>query len=103
MFTVGKLHFWIFPNLDNEKCGFFDSFKPLYSVERKKDKTKKKKPSAKDEAEGDKEDCHEGNGGGQENIEPTDDTEGGEESEKTNEESVNSLEKTGSEKLKSGV
>ena len=95
MFTVGKLHFWVFPNLDNEKCGFFESFKPFYSVEWKKDKTKKKKTSTKDETEGDKE----GNGG-QEDIEPTDIRGDGEEKEKTNGESDNSQEKTGSEKLK---
>ena len=93
MFTVGKLHFWVFPNLDNEKCGFFESFKPFYSVEWKKDKTKKKKTSTKDETEGDKE----GNGR-QEDIEPTDVRGDGEE--KTNGESDNSQEKTGSEKLK---
>lgn len=28
--TLGKQHFWIFPNL-TEDCGFIDSFIPLYS------------------------------------------------------------------------
>ncbi len=43
VFTIGKLHFWVLPNLDNEKCGFFESFRPTYSIEWKKDKSKKKK------------------------------------------------------------
>lgn len=33
--TAGRVHFWIFPYLNDEKRGFVDSFKPLYSVERK--------------------------------------------------------------------
>lgn len=32
--TMGKVQFWILPNLENEKCGFFASFMPLYSIER---------------------------------------------------------------------
>lgn len=32
--TIGKVHFWVFPNLNEEKYGFVDSFKPVYSVER---------------------------------------------------------------------
>jgi len=44
--TVGKLKFWILPNLDNEKTGFIESFKPIYSVEwAKKKKSKKAKGS----------------------------------------------------------
>lgn len=31
--------FWILPNLDDETLGFFASFRPLYSFERKKDAT----------------------------------------------------------------
>lgn len=31
--TLGKVQFWIFPNLNEEKYGFFDSFKPFYSIE----------------------------------------------------------------------
>lgn len=31
--SFGKIKFWIFPNLDNEKLGFLDSFKPFYSFE----------------------------------------------------------------------
>lgn len=41
--TAGKVSFWIFPNLDNEKCGFLDSFRPFYSVDIAKEKKKKKK------------------------------------------------------------
>ena len=46
MITVGKIHFWIFPNLDDEKSDFFGSFRPFYSVEvssKSTKKTKKKK------------------------------------------------------------
>ena len=35
--TLGKVHFWAFPNLNEEKYGFVDSFKPFYSVERSGD------------------------------------------------------------------
>ena len=31
--TLGKVHFWVFPNLNEEKYGFVDSFKPVYSIE----------------------------------------------------------------------
>lgn len=58
--TIGKVHFWIFPNLENEKLGFIDSFFPLYSVETSsgdaekaaKKKRKKKGMSAGEEGEG---------------------------------------------------
>lgn len=55
--SLGKIKFWIFPNLDNEKLGFIDSFKPFYSFEykdaskgskgkkKKKDKGSSGKPS----------------------------------------------------------
>ena len=33
VFTMGKVHFWVFPNLNEEKYGFVDSFKPFYSIE----------------------------------------------------------------------
>lgn len=33
VFSLGKVQFWIFPNLNEEKYGFFDSFKPIYSIE----------------------------------------------------------------------
>lgn len=33
VFSLGKVHFWLFPNLNEEKYGFFDSFKPFYSIE----------------------------------------------------------------------
>ena len=32
--TLGKVRFWVFPNLNEEKYGFVDSFKPIYSIER---------------------------------------------------------------------
>lgn len=55
--TVGKVHFWLLPNLDNEKLGIIDSFKPLYSIKRKKTKGKKdsksKTKSLAEEAEDD--------------------------------------------------
>ena len=35
--TLGKVHFWVFPNLNEEKYGFVDSFKPVYSIERSGD------------------------------------------------------------------
>jgi translocation protein SEC62 len=37
MFWVVGFDFWIFPNLNDEYCGFLDSFKPLYSWEKRKD------------------------------------------------------------------
>lgn len=49
VFTMGKVQFWILPNLENDKCGFFASFVPLYSIERHiksgKKGSKKKKVS----------------------------------------------------------
>lgn len=47
--TGGKLSFWILPNLDSEKTGFFDSFKPLHSAEWAKPKKKSKKKALKSE------------------------------------------------------
>lgn len=44
--TGGKLKFWVLPNLDNEKMGFFGSFRPFHSVEWVK--VKKKKSSRSD-------------------------------------------------------
>lgn len=49
--TSGKLDFCIFPNLDNEKLGVIDSFKPLYSV---KWKSKKKHRSSERDEKDDK-------------------------------------------------
>lgn len=37
MFWVVGFDFWIFPNLNDEYCGFLDSFKPCYSWEKRKD------------------------------------------------------------------
>ena len=38
VFTMGKVHFWVFPNLNEEKYGFVDSFKPFYSIENTGDR-----------------------------------------------------------------
>lgn len=35
--TLGKVQFWVFPNLNEEKYGFVDSFKPVYTIERSGD------------------------------------------------------------------
>ena len=47
VFSLGKMKFWIFPNLDNEKLGFVESFKPFYSLEYAKDTKGKKKKKGK--------------------------------------------------------
>jgi len=39
--TMGKIHFWLFPNL-NEDLGVIESFKPLYSIKKRKTKKSKK-------------------------------------------------------------
>jgi len=36
-FWIVGCDFWILPNLNDEYCGILDSFKPLYSFERRKD------------------------------------------------------------------
>merc|ERR1712176_770596 len=36
-FWIVGFDFWIFPNLNDEYCGFLDSFKPMYSWEKRKD------------------------------------------------------------------
>ena len=41
--SYGKINLWLLPNLDNEKLGIIESFKPLYSLERKKKSGKKSK------------------------------------------------------------
>ena len=38
VFTWGKHHFWLLPNL-TEECGFFESFVPLYTHEYKANET----------------------------------------------------------------
>lgn len=44
--TMGKIYFWLFPNL-NEDLGVIESFKPLYSLKKRKvKKSKKNKQSA---------------------------------------------------------
>jgi len=43
---MGKVYFWLFPNL-NEDLGVIESFKPLYSLKKRKvKKSKKNKQSA---------------------------------------------------------
>uniref|UniRef100_A0A1X7VNR9 Translocation protein SEC62 n=1 Tax=Amphimedon queenslandica TaxID=400682 RepID=A0A1X7VNR9_AMPQE len=48
-FTSGKVVFWLLPNLDDDKMGVIDSFKPFYSVKYKKKKKKQDKAPEKDE------------------------------------------------------
>ena len=40
--TNTKVEFWLLPNLDNDKLGVIDSFKPFYSLKFKKKKKSKK-------------------------------------------------------------
>ena len=44
VFTMGKLHFWLLPNLTAE-CGFFESFVPVYEYEFRGSSEKKTKKS----------------------------------------------------------
>ena len=44
-FSSGKVVFWLLPNLDDEKLGVIDSFKPLYLLKFKKKKKKQDKTS----------------------------------------------------------
>jgi len=37
IFWIVGFDFWIFPNLNDEYCGFLDSFKPFYSWEKRAD------------------------------------------------------------------
>lgn len=37
MFWIVGFDFWIFPNINDEYCGFLDSFQPIYSWEKRKD------------------------------------------------------------------
>eukprot|EP00747_Dinoflagellata_sp_TGD_P161945 gnl/TRDRNA2_/TRDRNA2_179001_c0_seq1.p1 gnl/TRDRNA2_/TRDRNA2_179001_c0~~gnl/TRDRNA2_/TRDRNA2_179001_c0_seq1.p1 ORF type:complete len:336 (+),score=98.39 gnl/TRDRNA2_/TRDRNA2_179001_c0_seq1:105-1112(+) len=37
MFWIVGFDFWILPNINDEMCGFLDSFQPLYSWEKRKD------------------------------------------------------------------
>lgn len=61
--TGGLVELWIVPNLTNDKLGFFDSFKPLYSLKKKQ----KKKKKAKNESDLDNSDQEEqGDSQGQE-------------------------------------
>eukprot|EP00928_Gymnodinium_smaydae_P067269 TRINITY_DN5020_c0_g1_i1.p1 TRINITY_DN5020_c0_g1~~TRINITY_DN5020_c0_g1_i1.p1 ORF type:complete len:349 (+),score=107.98 TRINITY_DN5020_c0_g1_i1:87-1133(+) len=36
-FWIVGFDFWVFPNINDEYCGFIDSFKPFYSWEKRKD------------------------------------------------------------------
>lgn len=36
-FWIVGFDFWIFPNINDEYCGFLDSFQPIYSWEKRKD------------------------------------------------------------------
>mmetsp|Transcript_104552 Transcript_104552/g.205039 ORF Transcript_104552/g.205039 Transcript_104552/m.205039 type:complete len:343 (-) Transcript_104552:87-1115(-) len=37
LFWIVGFDFWIFPNINDEYCGFLDSFRPVYSWEKRKD------------------------------------------------------------------
>merc|ERR1719352_564221 len=37
LFWIVGFEFWIFPNINDEYCGFLDSFQPLYTFEKRKD------------------------------------------------------------------
>jgi len=37
LFWIVGFDFWIYPNINDEYCGFVDSFKPFYSWDRRKD------------------------------------------------------------------
>lgn len=37
LFWIVGFDFWIFPNINDEYCGFLDSFQPIYSWEKRKD------------------------------------------------------------------
>jgi len=37
VFWIIGFDFWIFPNLNDEYCGFLDSFQPIYTWEKRKD------------------------------------------------------------------
>merc|ERR1711974_383974 len=37
LFWIIGFDFWIFPNLNDEYCGFLDSFQPFYSWDKRKD------------------------------------------------------------------
>ena len=48
--TMGKIYFWLFPNL-NEDLGVIESFKPLYSLKKRKVKKSKKNKQSTDSNE----------------------------------------------------
>ena len=50
---MGKIYFWLFPNL-NEDLGVIESFKPLYSLKKRKVKKSKKNKQSTDPNEGSK-------------------------------------------------
>jgi len=48
--SMGKINFWLFPNL-NEDLGVIESFKPLYSIKKRKTKKSKKAKQSTDNNE----------------------------------------------------
>ena len=82
-FTGGKVHFWLFPNLNNDSYGILESFKPLYSVKglKRKKKGKKKDTAAKKEDTGEQ--------GGTQQGELKEEEEGEDEEEEEEEEEEN--------------
>lgn len=95
--SLGKIKFWIFPNLDNEKLGFLDSFKPFYSFEYRdsgKGGKGKKKRKDKDKGTGSEKVSKELEDGGKKEE---DQGEGEEESDKESEDVIEKVEDEESE------
>lgn len=64
--TSGRVELWIVPNLTNDKLGVVESFKPLYSVKKKRKKEGKKGGSKVKGSDQESSDQEESNGQGQE-------------------------------------
>ena len=70
---MGKIHFWLFPNL-NEDLGVIESFKPLYSIKKRKTKKSKKAKQSTDTNEPSNTDEVTGTETAKENQKTSDDT-----------------------------
>ena len=87
MLTMGKHHFWIFPNL-TEDCGVIESFKPFIkhdvydSTKELKEKAKKKRREREEEEDNDSENEEDKNN----DFEMVDSQEGQEDNEEYNDE-----------------
>ena len=67
---MGKMYFWLFPNL-NEDLGVIESFKPLYSLKKRKVKKSKKNKQSTDSDEGTKTETPADEGAGVKTAETT--------------------------------